>query len=87
VVCDGELPRVGEKDGDDFSGLETGGDETMGKGFDEGCIFAIGDTAVRGGVDEGSLGGMALATVENDIVEKKAVWVGEKRCALHSSRL
>lgn len=59
----------------------------MGKGFDEFSIFGVGEAAVGRGVDERGLVRVPLAALEDDVVEKEAGWVGEKRCALHRSRL
>jgi len=51
MVGDRELPGVREKDRDDFAGLESGGDESAGKGFDVFAVFGVGKAAVAGRVN------------------------------------
>ena len=76
VIGDGEFPGVGEEDGNHFSGSESGGDEAAGKRFDQAAIFGESETAIAGGVDEGCLGGVALATLKDDIVDETAGGIG-----------
>jgi hypothetical protein len=51
VIGDGKFPGGREKDGDDFSGSQTGGDEAVGQGFDEAAIFGEGETTIAGSID------------------------------------
>ena len=78
VIGDGELPGVGEEDGDDFAGVEAGGDEAVGQRLDELSIFCIGEAAAAGSIDKGGFGGVAAAGIEDDIVEESAGGIGEE---------
>ena len=83
MVGDGELPGIGEKYSDDVSGAESGGNEAVGKGFDEGCVFAVGNSTIAGRVDKRGLDRVKLTILEDDVVQEQAGGIGEKGCALH----
>ena len=76
VVGDGEFPGIREKDGDDFSGFESGGDESAGEGFDEFSVFGIGEATVAGGIDERGLVGNAAAGLQHDVVNETTGGIG-----------
>ena len=55
MIGGAEFPGVGQEDGDDFAGLESGGDQSAGEGFDGLAIFGIGEAATAGSVDDRGL--------------------------------
>ena len=87
MIGDRELPGVGEEDGDYFARLEAGGDKTARQRFDQSGVFGVGEAASAGGIDERSFGGVALAALENDIVDEAAGRVGKELGAQHRGRL
>ena len=83
---DAELPGVRQEDGDDFAGLEAGGNQPVGDGFDGVSIFGIGQAAAAGSVDQRRLRRVAAAGVEHEIVQKKVVGLGVELGAQHAGR-
>jgi hypothetical protein len=57
VIGDGKFPGVGKKDGDHFSGSESGGDQAAGKDSTRPHIRES-ETAIAGGVDQRCLAGV-----------------------------
>ena len=45
-------------------------------GLDGLSVFGIGQAATAGSIDQGGLGGIAAAGVENEIVQKEIVGIG-----------
>ena len=81
VIGDGKFPGVGKKDGNDFAGSKSGGDQAAGKGFDAAGIFREGEASVAGStiarsIDKSSLAGVALAALEDDVVDEAAGGIG-----------
>jgi hypothetical protein len=72
VITDGELPGVGEKDRNHFSGSESGGDEAAGKGFDQAAIFRESETAIAGSVNQCCLPVVMLAALQDNVVNEAA---------------
>ena len=87
MVGGAEFPGVTEKDGDDFSGLEAGGDKAAGQGFDGLSVFGIGDAAVGGSIDDGGLAGEAAAALEDEVVDETAMRVGVELGAEHAEAI
>ena len=87
VVGGAEFPAITEKDGNDIAWLESGGDESTGQGFDGFAVFGVGDAAVAGGVNNGSLVGKAAAAFEDEIVDEAAGWVGVELSAEHAEEI
>src|SRR5579871_6353767 len=61
MIGDAEFPRVGQKDGDDVSGLNAGGDQTLCGALDQFTILTVGEAAAARGIDYGSLSRVAAA--------------------------
>ena len=76
VIGDSEFPGVWEEDRNDFSGSESGGDETTGKGFDEAAIFGESETAVAGSINQRCLAAVLAATLEDNIVDETPGGIG-----------
>jgi len=87
VIGDRELPGVGEKDRDDFAGLEPRGDESASEGLNVVAVFGVRETAVAGRVNESSFAGNAAAGFQNDVVNEAAGRIGVQLGAKHPGRL
>jgi len=83
MVGDGEFPRVGEEDRDHLSGNQPSRDKAAGQGFDEAAIFAESEPATTGHVNQRCLVGVALAALEDNIVDEAARGIGVKLGAKH----
>jgi hypothetical protein len=87
VIGGAEFPAVTKKDGDDFTWLEAGGDESAGEGLDDVFVFCVRDAAVAGSIDDGGLGGKAAAALEDEVVDETAMRVGVELGAEHAEAI
>ena len=83
VIGDGEFPGVGEEDSNDFSGIESGGDEAAGKGFDKAAIFGESKTAIAGSINQRCLVALLAATLEDNFVDEAPGGIGIQLGAKH----